>query len=86
MKAFKSFKLFNYSIRIFYKSNELLYQWHKDNENREVYFYPIGKWQFQFNEKLPEYLSFCDWRFIDGEDFHRIIRKSGILITFIKHY
>ena len=79
-------KLGKYIIRFFYKKDEMLYKWHKDDEDREVYFFPIGKWYLQFDEELPEKLIFGEWYMIYKKDWHRLIRKSGFLLAIIKQY
>jgi len=86
VKAFKQLKLSKkYTIRFFYKKDEMLYQWHADKEMRDVWFLPLGKWQFQYNDELPTKISPLYIVWIPKDTYHRIIRKSGILIAFIKH-
>ena len=83
---YKELKIGCYIIRLFYKKDEMLYKWHSDENNRSVYFYPFGKWLFQYNECLPKHIKIDDWRFIYRGDPHRIIRKSGILLAIVKQY
>ena len=83
---YKQIKIRKYIIRFFYKRDEILYKWHKDDEDREVLFFPIGEWYLQFDDELPEKLSFPECEWIYKEDYHRLIRKSGFLLTIIKQY
>jgi len=80
---FKQLKIFNLRIRVFYGKDPMLYTWHKDDKSRNVFFIPLGHWEFQVNNKLPEKISANGTYWIPAGLYHRLIRKSGYLISFI---
>jgi len=86
VNPFKELSIFGYVIRIFYKRDEMLYQWHRDNEHREIFFFPFGKWLFQYDNELPKKISIGVKCFVFKGHYHRLIRKSGFLIALIKQY
>lgn len=80
---FINFSLRNIKIRLFY--NKILdnYVWHKDEQNRIVYIICLGKFKFQYDNKLPFKIKLFDRLYINKEDYHRIIPYKGILLTLI---
>jgi hypothetical protein len=74
----------SFIFRAFYKSDPFIYKWHYDELDRKVLFLSFGKWQFQYDEELPKPIKLIDLQFIKSGVYHRIIRKSGILICIIK--
>lgn len=64
----------------------MLYKWHFDENSRDVWFLPIGSWELQFNDKLPDKIDSLGIYWIPAGVYHRLIRKSGILLAIIKQY
>jgi len=85
MKPYKQVKIGKIIFRLFYKKDDrnLHYKWHQDENSRNVWFLPFGKWQLQFNEKLPEQISPLCIYWIPKGLYHRIIPKSGYLFCII---
>ena len=80
---FEQINIFNITIRIFYKKDPFLYTWHRDDEDRKILFFSIGKWYIQKNNKLPYKINFIKRTFIKRGLYHRLIRNKGFLIAFI---
>jgi hypothetical protein len=70
-------------IRVFSQdidSHELV--WHRDREDRIIKSLDPTDWEFQLDNKLPEY--FDKTIFIPKETYHRLIRGSGELKILVK--
>jgi len=66
--------------RVFSESindNELT--WHRDRDDRLVYPTEDTDWMFQFENKLPRYMSPDEAIFIPKNTYHRIIKGNGNL-------
>ena len=83
MKPYFQLKLFNIIFRVFYSNNKSLYKWHYDEKNRVVFAIPLGKFKFQFDNKLPFVIKWFGCVVILKGEYHRIIKDSGILLTLI---
>jgi hypothetical protein len=53
--------------------------WHRDAEDRLVYPINDTDWMFQFEDRLPRYMSLDEAIFIPKNTFHRVIKGSGEL-------
>jgi hypothetical protein len=53
--------------------------WHRDREDRLVYPTEDTDWMFQFENKLPRYMSPDEAIFIPKNTYHRIIKGNGDL-------
>lgn len=80
---FINISLRNFKIRFFYSKIKENYVWHKDSNNREVFMICLGKFKFQYDNKLPFIIKTFDRLYINKEDYHRIIPYKGILLTLI---
>tara|TARA_R100000908_G_scaffold64745_1_gene49785 strand:+ start:235 stop:507 length:273 start_codon:yes stop_codon:yes gene_type:complete len=82
---YKQLKIGHTIFRLFYKKEDrnLYYKWHTDENSRNVWFLPFGKWQIQFDDDLPEKINPKGIYWIPKGLYHRLIRKSGILLCVI---
>lgn len=90
MKPYKQISIGKFKIRAFYKNNNSLYKWHKDQENRKVTFFPFTNFYFQLEDDLPKKIKFGQETFIFKDDFHRVTNlkksKKSFMICFIKQW
>lgn len=81
---YKEICIYKYIFRLFYSKNDILYKWHYDKKTRDVFMISLGKWMFQEHEELPIPIKKFHKVHIERGQYHRLIRKSGILIAIIK--
>lgn len=85
VKPYKQLKFRNIIFRLFFKieNRSLFYKWHTDEKSRTVYFFPLGNWKFQFDNKLPFDIKFGSKIKITKNVFHRLINNSQYLFCII---